>query len=128
MNKQGIVYEDAATKYLVKKGYKILERNFKTKFGEIDIIALDKNILVFIEVKGGKDDLYDPAERADINKLKKVMRTAEFFINRYKGDFEEVRIDVISVNKKLEITHYPSQRIWFLCEFLLIPTFFIFLW
>ena len=111
MNKQGIVYEDAATKYLVKKGYKILERNFKTKFGEIDIIALEKDVLVFIEVKGGKDDLYDPAERADINKLKKVMRTAEFFINRYKGDFEEVRIDVISVNKKLEITHYPSQRI-----------------
>jgi putative endonuclease len=111
MNKQGIVYEDAATKYLVKKGYKILERNFKTKFGEIDIIALEKDVLVFIEVKGGKDDLYDPAERADINKLKKVMRTAEFFINRYKGNFEEVRIDVISVNKKLEITHYPSQRI-----------------
>jgi putative endonuclease len=111
MNKQGIIYEDTATKYLLKKGYKILDRNFKTKFGEIDIIALDRDILVFIEVKGGKDDLYDPAERADINKLRKVMRTADFYISRYKGNFEEVRIDVISVNKNLEINHYPSQRI-----------------
>lgn len=111
MNTKGVLYEEQATKYLIKKGYKILERNFKTKFGEVDIIALDKNTLVFIEVKGGKDTLYDPAERADINKLKKVMRIAEFFINKYKDDFEEVRIDVISVNKKFEINHYPSQRI-----------------
>jgi Holliday junction resolvase-like predicted endonuclease len=39
------------------------------------------------------------------------MRTADFYISRYKGNFEEVRIDVISVNKNLEINHYPSQRI-----------------
>lgn len=111
MNNKGVLYEDQATKYLKKKGYKIIDRNFKTKFGEIDIIALDKDILVFIEVKGGSDKLYNPAERADINKLKKIMRTAEYFIKNYKGDFEEVRIDVISVNKNFEINHYPSQRI-----------------
>jgi len=111
MNNKGIIFEDTAVKYLSKNAYKILERNFKTKFGEIDIIALDKDVLVFIEVKGGSDELYDPAERADINKLKKIMRTAEFYINRFKGNFEEVRIDVISVNKKLELKHYPSQRI-----------------
>lgn len=111
MNNKGVIYEDAAIKFLSKNRYRILERNFKTKFGEIDIIALDKDVLVFIEVKGGNDKLYNPAERADINKLKKIMRTAEFYINKFKGDFEEVRIDVISVNKKLEIKHYPSQRI-----------------
>ena len=50
-NKQtGLKGEDIASEYVLRKGYEIVERNFSNKFGEIDIIARDKNILVFIEV------------------------------------------------------------------------------
>ena len=50
--------EDEATKYLKNKGYKILERNFMCKQGEIDIIALDKDYIVFVEIKSRTNDKY----------------------------------------------------------------------
>ena len=54
----GKIGEDLAVEYLRSKGYEILERNFLCKQGEIDIIALDKNYLVFIEIKARTSNKY----------------------------------------------------------------------
>lgn len=66
---RGKIGEDMATEYLNKKGYKILERNFECRQGEIDIIALDKDEIVFVEVKTRTSKKYGlAAEAVDENK------------------------------------------------------------
>lgn len=72
----GKLGEDLACKYLQNKGYKILERNFEAKQGEIDIIALDKEELVFIEVKTRSNILYGkPAEAVNEIKQNHLIKT-----------------------------------------------------
>ena len=69
--------EDEAATFLKKKGYKILERNFSCKRGEIDIIALDKNEIVFIEIKARISLKYGlPSEAVTRHKLKHIYKTA----------------------------------------------------
>lgn len=112
MNNKGKIYEDAAVKFLKEKGFKIIKRNFTTKIGEIDIIALDKKCLVFVEVKGGKDYIENPAYRVNYKKLQKIVKTANIFIKYFDIDFEETRIDVIGVNDKFEIFYFPNQKLF----------------
>lgn len=112
MNQKGQIYEDIATSYFLKEGYRIISRNFSYKYGEIDIIAIKNNVLHLIEVKGGKDILGDPAFRVNSNKLKKIMRVGNYFIAKnHHIKFEEVQIDVISVTDNGKINYYPAQRI-----------------
>ena len=82
--------EDIATEYLEKQGYIILERNFYCKQGEIDIIAKDKNEVVFVEVKSRSDVGYGlPSEAVTKQKIKHLCRTARYFL--YKNNmFNEV--------------------------------------
>jgi putative endonuclease len=90
--------EDTAVNSLSKRGYRILERNFRTKRGEIDIVALSpQNTLCFIEVKTRSSVEFGKGEEAvNSRKIAKITRTAESYINKrkWKGD---VRFDVISV-------------------------------
>lgn len=80
VNPIAVIGEDAACSYLIKKGYKILERNFRKGYGEIDIIALDKNILVFIEVKTRTNKSYgSPFEAISSYKLRKLIEGAKFY-------------------------------------------------
>lgn|SRR5690606_27049069 len=112
MNSKGKKYEDIAANVLKRKGYRIISRNFSCKLGEIDIIALKKGILHFIEVKGGKETFGDPAYRVNYKKLEKIMKVGDFFISINKQlSFEEVQIDVISITDDGKIHFYPSQRI-----------------
>ncbi|GAB6189863.1 YraN family protein [Marinitoga arctica] len=111
MNNKGKIYEDIAVQFLKKNGFKILKRNFTTKIGEIDIIALDKQCLVFVEVKGGKDYLSNPAYRVNKRKLEKIGKVANIFIRYNKVIFNETRIDVIGINEKFEISYFPDQRL-----------------
>ena len=77
--------EDIATEYLKKQGYIILERNFYCKQGEIDIIAKDKNEVVFVEVKSRSDVGYGlPSEAVTKQKIKHLCRTARYFL--YKNN------------------------------------------
>ncbi|HOT31487.1 MAG TPA: YraN family protein [Petrotogaceae bacterium] len=111
MNSFGSVYEDCAVKFLKKKGFKILKRNFSVKSGEIDIICMDGNTLVFVEVKGGENYLSSPAYRAGIGKLTKISKVGQIFISMNEGlKFEEVRIDVVAVDKGMNVEYFPSQR------------------
>ena len=77
----GKIGEDIAIKYLQSKGYKIIERNFQCKQGEIDIVALDKQEIVIIEVKTRKCLEYGkPAEAVDENKRKHIYNAAEYYL------------------------------------------------
>ena len=101
--------EDEAEKYLKQKGYKILERNFSCKRGEIDIIALDKNEIVFIEIKARASLKYGlPSEAVTKNKLKHIYKTAEYYLYTRKLQNHNTRIDVIEVyikNNEVKINH-----------------------
>ena len=92
--KKGKGFEDIACEYLTSLGYKILHRNFHCRGGEIDIIALDGNVLVFVEVKGTTTKL-NPAERIDRRKLKRIYKCAEEFL--LKAPAKECRVDAILV-------------------------------
>ena len=101
--------EEEATKYLMKNGYKIIERNFLCKQGEIDIIAKDKNEIVFVEVKTRRSTKYGlPAEAVDENKQKHIYKAAEYYLYKNKLEKEYVRIDVIEIyykNNSYKINH-----------------------
>ncbi len=96
--KRGIFAEDKAIEYLQNLGYKILERNFYSRFGEIDIIALKDNVLHFIEVKSGK---YDPIYQITPTKLSKIKKTAQFYLNRTKVDFDFC-FDALIISQNIE--------------------------
>ena len=70
---EGLEAEEKASSYLQKEGYSILARNFHSKFGEIDIIALQDNTLHFCEVKFSKK--YDPITRITASKMAKIIKT-----------------------------------------------------
>ncbi|MCD8180380.1 MAG: YraN family protein [Firmicutes bacterium] len=87
--------EKAAVDYLMELDYKIHERNFRLKFGEVDIIAEKDGCMVFIEVKTRKNNLFgEPSEYVDHKKQERIKRAAAVY-----ADVEntEVRFDVIEV-------------------------------
>ena len=101
--------EDIVADYLCKKGYTILDRNFNSGWGEIDIIALDKNEVVFVEVKTRSNKKYgNAAEAVDFNKKKHLFKTIEYYLYCKKLHNIFIRIDVVEVyfsNGKVKINH-----------------------
>lgn len=90
--------EMLACKYLENKNYEILQRNFRCKQGEIDIIAKDGNELVFIEVKTRASKLFgNPAEAVNEEKKKHIYKTAGYYLHIIKNENVYTRIDVIEV-------------------------------
>ncbi len=95
---KGRTGEDIATRYLEDKGYVILERNFTTKTGEIDIIAVGDGFVIFVEVKSRLNDNFGYAQQAvNFHKRRKINQVAAEFIKRYKLFDRAVRFDVIEV-------------------------------
>ena len=89
--------EKRAALYLKKNGYKIIETNYKTPISEIDIIAYDKNVLCFIEVKTRKNaDFGTPSEAVDKRKQQKIIQGAFSFL-QHKNLECEMRFDVVEV-------------------------------
>lgn len=89
--------ENKAQNYLTKNGFKIITTNYKCKFGEIDIIAIKKNILHFIEVKSSKN--YESEYYLTPKKLEKIIKTIYVF-KEYFQDYNnfDYCIDLISIN------------------------------
>jgi len=113
-----------AVEYLEKKGYKIEERNFRTRFGEIDIVCWDAQTLVFVEVKTKiGHDFGEPEEMVDKRKMAQVQRMGEVYMRtqelkesrtqdeeRWKG---ACRVDVVAIvlkeNGEVEkLEHYEA--------------------
>lgn len=94
----GNLGEDIATKFLIKRNYKILERNYIALGTEIDIIARDKDEIVFVEVKTRNSHKYGEAyEAVDEFKMKNIIKTARAYIERYSLYDIMIRFDIIEV-------------------------------
>ena len=97
MNDLGKLAELQASKYLIKKHYKILNYNYRTRFGEIDIIAQHKKFLVFVEVKmRGENTIAEPREFVNYSKQQKLIATAQLYLAYHQTDLQP-RFDVIEV-------------------------------
>lgn len=91
--------EDLACEYLKKNGYKILERNFRIRGGEIDIVAKDQAYLVFVEVKARYSHKYGlPVEAITPWKIKFLLKTARFYLQKISWGNGPYRLDFISVD------------------------------
>jgi putative endonuclease len=98
MNHKGDEGELLAQKALEKKGYRLIQKNYSCKMGEIDLIMMHKKRLVLVEVKARKDNAYyRPIEAINPSKLKKLYKTAQLFLMQYRGDYDSVQLDVCEV-------------------------------
>ena len=98
MNRVGKEGEELALKFLKDKGFRVLERNYRTPIGEIDIIARDGNTLVFIEVKTRSDMSFgSPFESVTQRKRDKIHKTALWYIKGL-GREPAARFDVLSID------------------------------
>ncbi|UCF65746.1 MAG: YraN family protein [bacterium] len=107
--------EKEAEAYLSEKGYHILFKNWRAERGDIDIIALNNNCLVFVEVKGGSSAKYGPPElRLTNNKKRQMRKLATLFLAGTEAldiEYEFCRFDVVVIDghqNKFEIRHYEN--------------------
>ena len=107
MNRLGIFGETLACIHLLFHGYKIVERNFHSRFGEIDIIAKKHGVTVFVEVKARSGNmLADPAYAVDNFKQQKLIKTAYHYMSR--GGDDDFRFDVVEIKRqgiRLSVRH-----------------------
>ncbi|MDO8490095.1 MAG: YraN family protein [bacterium] len=111
MNKTGMLGEDLACSFLVGQGFKILTRNFRIPLGEIDIIARDRDELVFVEVKTRTSQTYGYAEESvGYQKIRKILRAIRAYVSRYSYE-GAYRIDVVSVELLTGVQHPVIRHI-----------------
>ena len=98
--------EQAALSLLQRKGYKILVTNFRTRFGEIDIVAQEENILVFVEVKTRWSRKFGlPEEAVTPQKIRSIIKASEYYKLIHPKTPELMRIDVVAIEvENQEIT------------------------
>ena len=110
--------EELAMEHLLKKGYKILHRNWKSGKREIDIVAENKDFIVFVEVKTRTDDYFmHPRHAVTSEKQKSIIYAAESYLKRYNIN-KESRFDIVSIisdGKSVQVEHiedafYPTLR------------------
>lgn len=107
----GRIGEDITCKYLINNNYKIIEKNFYYKGGELDIIAFDeeKNELVFIEVKTRANRNYGlPSESVNSHKLKHIIKGIKYYLHINKLEDAFIRVDIIELfykKNKFYINH-----------------------
>ena len=89
--------EGLAISFLKKNGFNILDKNYRCPFGEIDIIALDKKKIVFIEVKMRKKSHISPKYSVNFTKQQKIIKTALHYLKENKIRKRDVRFDVLSI-------------------------------
>ena len=93
----GNKYEDKSVETLVKEAYKILERNYQNRFGEIDIIAEKNKEIVFVEVKYRKTNKFGYGyEAVDKRKIMKILKLADYYIQSKKYQNYKIRFDCMS--------------------------------
>ncbi|MBF0119956.1 MAG: YraN family protein [Desulfobacterales bacterium] len=102
----GNIGEELAVRHLEERGYIILEKNYRTKFGEIDIIAQDKDVIVFVEVKTRKlNSIESPKEAITLKKQKKLSILATYYLKKIRGKNMKARFDVVAV-------HFEQEKIF----------------
>ena len=93
--------EDLACQYLNQHGLSLLERNFNTRFGEIDLVMRDKDTTVFVEVRYRRhSDIVDPLSSIDTRKQRKLIRTAQYYLQRqHTVAHLPARFDVVAITE-----------------------------
>ncbi len=110
----GKLGEDIACKYLEKEGYSVIARNYTVRGGEIDIVAVEENFVVFVEVKCRKTDVFSKASAAvDEKKIAHLVTAAERFLFEKAHDAavcgKQPRFDVIEVyTQKNTLNHIKA--------------------
>lgn len=105
----GIQGEQVAVDYFCESGYRILERNFKSFSGEIDIIAIKNELIVFFEVKSRNYSSYGSGlECVTPEKISKIIRTAEFYLRFKRLMDADCRFDVILTTDERVVEHIPN--------------------
>lgn len=95
--------EEIAAKYLKKLGYKIIDRNFRARNTELDIVVLYKNTLVFVEVKTRTSEKFGtPLESINYFKLKSLVKAAQYYKLTHQNLPDLMRIDAVSVQYNLK--------------------------
>ena len=89
--------EQLAVDFLVEKGFKILERNWRFKRAELDIIAMDNQTMVFVEVKTRSDDIFERPENAVNTRKRQLMIRAAIGYMQQSGHDWAIRFDIVSV-------------------------------
>lgn len=113
-HERGSLGESIAEKYLRDKGYKIIERRYRIRGGEIDLVAIDKGAVVFVEVKTRTSEEYGaPEEAVGTTKQKRLLRAVARYLAAHK-EFEKMnrRIDVVAidldtVSRRAQVRHIP---------------------
>lgn len=107
--------EDAAVAFLVNIGYSILARNYRTRSGEIDIVARDGDCYVFVEVKSASKGATDPRLNFDARKFARVRKTAYVYIAEKTDEFDPAyRFDLIAVyfnGDNIDVKHFPGVTV-----------------
>lgn len=94
----GKLGEDAASAYLQRQGFRILTRNFRTRSGELDIVALDGVVLVFVEVKTRIGSAFGlPEEAVTPYKLRDILSAAAYYVAQHGGADRVQRVDVVAL-------------------------------
>lgn len=110
--KLGAWGEEQAAKFLKRQRVKILHRNYRTPVGEIDIIARQGKVLLFVEVKTRRSTVCGvPAEAVGPAKQRQILRTAEWFLLETKSSHLQPRFDVISIlmnGEQIDIEHIEN--------------------
>jgi putative endonuclease len=110
-NEMGQRGEKVAQSFLAEKGYKILHVNWRNRKAEIDIIAMDGDILVFVEVKTRQSNLYgDPENAVDFKKQRRLIHAANAYVIKYRVE-NDARFDIVSIlieKNATVINHYPD--------------------
>ncbi len=108
--KLGTAGEKAAVRFLKRGGFKVLARNYTCPIGELDIVAMDENAIVFVEVKTrehGRDA--DPESNIDARKRRKLTQVARYWLERHREPDCAYRFDAVSVllsqDREPEIRH-----------------------
>lgn len=91
--------ERIAETYLSKKGYRIVARNYRCPMGEVDLILLDRRVIVFVEVKTRRHERFGPPlESVHPRKQQKMIKTALWFLSQHKLHNREARFDVVGIS------------------------------
>ncbi len=97
MNRKGEAGEETARKFLEKKGYRVVSANYRSRFGEIDIIVQNEKYIVFVEVKARSEGaIARPMEFVDVPKQKRIIKTALLFLSSHPTPLQP-RFDVVEV-------------------------------
>lgn len=108
----GSAFEGVACAFLEAQGLNIIEKNFHRRFAEIDIIAKDKDMLCFIEVRSRKDSRYGgPAETVNLAKQGKIIRAASAYLQKLCPPIPMCRFDVVAIEGALDrpkITYFKN--------------------